>query len=254
MRQLVLNKEYSSVENYRLLIDKFVRELDEDSNKNKQKILEVCHVGKFLMFFENKYQIERLFEEPDFIIANGDIRIGLEHQILIDKKSKETEGFFTNLCEHAERELRKDKNLPNFLANIYINPYFIGKIAEKKKLIDEICYLVKLHIQTGEIPENEIIERIFSMKHSRISLSSNMGAWWQKEVKEELIINAVKKKEKKIENYLNNIKGPQWLLIVIGGVGESSYRLASDFDLAFETKFDKVYVLEDFSTKLFEIK
>jgi len=131
MRQLTLNKEYSSVENYRRLIDCFIKELEEDSNKNRQKILEICHVGKFLMFFENKLQIEKFLEEPDFIIANDNIRIGLEHQILIDIKSKETEGFFANLCELAERELRKDENLPNFLANIYTNPYFIGKINEK---------------------------------------------------------------------------------------------------------------------------
>lgn len=254
MKQLTLNKEYSSIENYRRLIDNSIKELDEDSYKNRQKILEVCQVGKFLMFFENKFQIEKLFEEPDFIIANGNNRIGLEHQILIDKKSKETEGFFANLCEHAERELKKDEKLPNFLANIYANPYFTGKINEKQKLVDEICYLVKLHLQTGKIPENEIINRISTMMHSRISLRSNMGAWWQKEVSEERIKNSIKKKEKKIENYLKNIKAPQWLLIVIGGVGESSYRIGYDFDLSFKTKFDKVYILEDFYTNLFELK
>jgi hypothetical protein len=254
MRQLALNKEYSSIENYHKLIDDSINKLDHDSYKNRQKILEVCHVGKFLMFFENKFQIEKLFEEPDFIITNGKHRIGLEHQILIDEKSKETEGFFENLCKHAERELRKDDKLPNFLANIYVNPYFMGKINEKQKLINEICFLVKLQIQTGNIPENEIIDRIITMPHSRISLSSNMGAWWQKEVSEELIKISIKKKEEKINNYLKNIKAPQWLLIVIGGVGESSYRLGNELDLSFETKFDKVYILEDFYTNLFELK
>jgi hypothetical protein len=199
MRQLALSKEYSSVENYRRLIDNFIKELDKDSGKNKQKILEVCHVGKFLLFFENKFRIEKLSEEPDFIITDGNIRIGLEHQILVDIKSKETEGFFANLCELAERELRKDKKLPNFLANIYAYPYFTGKINDKQKLVNEICSLVRLHIQTGKIPENDIIDRISSMKDSRISISPNMGAWWQKEISVELIANAIKKRKKRLE-------------------------------------------------------
>lgn len=53
---------------------------------------------------------------------------------------------------------------------------------------------------------------------------------------------------------MNNSNIPQWLLIVLGGIGESSYVLESDFDLTVETKFDKVFILEDFRTNLYEIK
>lgn len=254
MKQLILNKEYSTVENYERLIDNSMSEVEIDSPKNRHKILEICHVGKFLMFFENQFKIEKLREEPDFIIANENIRIGLEHQMILDKKSKEIEGFFENLCKLAENELRKDKNLSNFLANIYIQPHFNLKIKDKQKLISEICRLVKLQIQTEEIPENDIIDSIITMPHSRISLCSNMGAWWQKEINEELIIDAIKKKEEKIENYLKNIMAPQWLLIVIGGVGESSYRMRENFNMTVESKFDKVYILEDFATNLYELK
>ena len=174
--------------------------------------------------------------------------------MIIDTKSKEKEGFFENICQLAEKELRKDKNLPNFLANIYIQPYFNGKINDKQNLINEICRLVKLQVQTGEIPENDLIDSIITMNHSQISLCSNMGAWWQKEINEEIIIDAIKKKEEKIENYMKNLMAPQWLLIVIGGVGESSYRMGDNFIMTIETKFDKVFVLEDFYTNLFEIK
>jgi hypothetical protein len=254
MKQLILNREYSSVDNYERLIDNSIKGLKVDSSKNRQKILEICHVGKFLMFFENQYQIEKISEEPDFIIASKNERIGLEHQMIIDKKSKEKEGFFENLCKLAEKELREDKSLPNFLANIYAHPYFNGKIKDKQKIKNEICRLVKLQIQTGEIPENDFIDRIMTMNHSKISLCSNMGAWWQKEIKEEYIFDAIKKKEEKIKNYMSNILAPQWLLLVIGGVGESSYRMVENFNMTVETKFDKVYVLEDFYTTLFELK
>nr|WP_319270748.1 hypothetical protein [uncultured Draconibacterium sp.] len=254
MKKLALNSKYSTVENYSDLISEFTDKLKVDYYKNEQKIVETCHVGKFLMFFENRFKIDKISEEPDFIISDGITKIGLEHQILIDKKSKEKEGFFGNLIKQAEKELRKDKELPNFLANVYAHPFFNSKINEKQRLINEIVHLIKHFIKTGELLENEIIDRISSMKHSKISLSPNMGAWWQKSINGELIKNAVFKKEKRIDKYLENTNLSQWLLIVIGGLGESSYSVETEFDLRVKTKFDKVYLLEDFNTNLFEIK
>jgi len=254
MKKLPLNNEFSSVDNFRNLISGFIDELQVDPYKNEQKIIELCHIGKFLMFFENQYRIEKVCEEPDFIISGNNNRIGLEHQILIDGKSKEKEGFFGNLVKLAEKELKKDKSLPNFLANVHVHPSFHGKINEKQKLVNEIIQIIKIYIQTGELVENEIIGRIFLMKHSQISLCPNMGAWWQKNVNEELIKNAIKKKERKIDNYLKNTNLKQWLLIVIGSVGESSYQIENEFDFKVETRFDKVFVLVDMSTNLYEIK
>ena len=37
------------------LIDSHLEPLLTDRRKNQQKILEICHVGKFLMFFENGF-------------------------------------------------------------------------------------------------------------------------------------------------------------------------------------------------------
>jgi hypothetical protein len=101
MKQLILNPYYSTVENYSKLVDGSLNEIKSDTNKYKKKILEVCQLGKFLMFFENLFWIEILREEPDFIIASKKDRIGLEHQLIIDEKAKEKEGYFTNLCKHA---------------------------------------------------------------------------------------------------------------------------------------------------------
>ena len=254
MKRLALNSKYSTVENYRDLISDSTEKLKIDYYKYEQKIIETCHVGKFLMFFENRYKIDKIFEEPDFIISDGTIKIGLEHQILIDKKSKEREGFFGNLIKQAEKELRKDENLPNFLANVYAHPFFNAKINEKHDLINEIVLLIKHYIKTDDLIENDIIERISSMKHSKISLSPNMGAWCQKSIDGELIKNAVVKKEKRIDKYFENTNMSQWLLIVIGGLGESSYSVENEFNLCIKTKFDKVFLLEDFSTNLYEIK
>ncbi|MCK4406667.1 MAG: hypothetical protein KAT33_02790 [Bacteroidales bacterium] len=236
------------------LVDDVLSELKDDSYKNRKKILEVCHVGKLLMFFENNLKIEKLREEPDFIITDKQSRIGLEHQIVVDQQSKEKEGFVGNLFLLAEKELKKDKDLPNFLANIYIHPYFSGKVNDKKWLVNEICRIVKHYILKKELIENEIIEGISSMKHSQINLSANLGGWWQKEISEEIIQKAVIKKEKKIEAYISNTNLPQWLLLVIDSIGESSYRFENNFEPKIETKFEKVFLLEDFCNNLYELK
>lgn len=252
----ILNKN-SILENQnhlRFLIDEFLSELKADSYKNQKKILELCHVGKFLMFFDYNLTIESINEEPDFIIKEKKVRKGLEHQIIVSQESKETEGYFNNLIMNAEKELRKDKDLPNFLANIYVNPYFHGKKQDKKKLIDEICILVKHYILEKELKENDIIDRISSMNHSQISLNSNLGAWWQKEITKEIIHSAILKKEKKIDNYISKTGLNQWLLLVIGGVGESSYQCNENLDIELETKFERVFLLEDFNNNLYQLK
>jgi hypothetical protein len=254
MKKLTLNSDYASLDNYRNLISDFTDKFQIDSYKDQKKNIEVCQVGKFLMFFDNQFKIDKVREEPDFIIASDKNKIGLELQTLIDSNSKEKEGFFTNLVKHAEKELRRDKNIPNFLANVYVHPSFHGKINEKERLVNQILQIIKIYINTGELVENDIIYRISTMKHSQISLCPNMGAWWQKDVTGGLIISTISKKEKKIDNYLKNTNLPQWLLIIIGGVGKSSYIIEREFELSIETRFEKVYVLEDFYTNLFEIK
>ena len=92
------------------------------------------------------------------------------------------------------------------------------------------------------------------MEHSQISLAPNLGGWIQKNITEELIRKAVSNKEKKISCYINNTSLPQWLLIVIGGVGESSFEIEKQFDISLETKFDKVYILEEFKMNLYQLK
>ena len=254
MKQLTLNNEFSNVDYLNSLIDDFIIELKTDRLKNHQKILELCHAAKFLSFFNNKYHIEKISEEPDFIISSANERIGLEHQILIESISKEKEGFCDNLFRLAEQILTEEKSTKNFLANIYINPFFDIKINEKQKSILEIVETVNIFAETGELIENELIERISIMPHSRISLCPNLGAWWQKNISPDLLIKAINKKERLIDNYVKKTNLNQWLLIVIGGLGESSYQLDNNFNLDVESKFDKIYILEDFNYQLYEIK
>lgn len=255
MRIVENNKSIS--ENRKLfenLINSHLELLMPEQEKNQQKILELCHVGKFLMFFDNKIQIDKLFEKPDFIL-NGEFgKIGLEHQILIDNKPKEREGFFENLFSTAETELRTNSDLPNFLVTCYPFSNIDFKINEKESIVKIIVQVVKEFILTKKLVENPIIESLSMTDHSGKSLIVNFGAWWVKDVTEELIIKAVRKKESKIYVYKENTGKTQWLLIVIGSTGESSYNLYNPWEMELQTEFDKVFILEDFNNRLFELQ
>ena len=205
MRKITNGKSISENQDYLgFLIDDFLTELRTDPYKNQQKILEVWHVGKFLMLFDKYFRIEKLNEEPDFIVSDNHTQIALEHQLVVDQELKEKEGFFYNLCVLAENELRGDKELPNFLANIYFHPYFKGKLKDKGSLVNEICFIVKHYVLKKELLENDFIDLIFLMEHTQISLYPNHGTYWQKEINEGILKKAILNKEMKIKKYISN--------------------------------------------------
>jgi hypothetical protein len=224
-----------------------------DSHPDKQKTLEICHTGKFLMFFDN-LMIHQVTEKPDFILFDGNEKIGLEHQIIVEIKSKEREGFFENIFSLAEFELQNDIELPNFLANCYIQRQVNFKLSEKEYLIETVMKVVKEYVLNDNFIENPIIESIYIQPHSQKNIHANMGAWWQKNITLETIEASIKKKNAKISTYKEKGINTQWLLLVIGGNGDSSFQMDKSLKLEMETKFDKVFVLEDLSNTLYELK
>lgn len=255
MRELLNQKSLPEILNvYESIIGDFVCELNSDPIKNKQKILEVCHVGKFLMLLGNQTRIDQLSEKPDFIINVDGDKVGLEHQIIIDQKSKEREGFFENIFAVVESELKIDPELPNFLANCYLNSDLDFRLSDKANFIQEAKTVVKQYILNGVLLPNSLIRRISSMPHSQKTISLNFGAWWQKAITPDVIVSAVLSKESKILTYKKNSGEKQWLLLVIGSLKNSSYEVEQDLIFELDTKFDKVYLLEDFRARLFDLK
>lgn len=236
------------------IIGGFIDELNIDPIRNRKKIIEVCHTGKFLMLLEDEGKIESLSEKPDFIIQVNSEVVGLEHQILIDEDAKEREGFFENIFLAAESQLQSDAELPNFLANCYLNNNLTFRLADKPDLIQEVKTVVKQYVLSGVLIPNSLIDRISAMPHSQKNISPNFGAWWQKEVTTEAILSAIAKKEAKIQKYIQNSVATQWLLLVIGGLNNSSFELKAGFDIELNTLFDRVYLLEDFRARLVQLK
>lgn len=73
-------------------------------------------------------------------------------------------------------------------------------------------------------------------------------------INEEIIHSAIIKKEKKISNYIDNCGKKQWLLMVIGGLGETSYEMDEYLNLNITSEFEEIYIMEDFNNILYKIK
>ena len=236
------------------LIDFHLELLLQDKSKNKQKILEVCHAGKFLMLLGNNMIIDKLSEKPDFVLSDGNEKIGLEHQILLEAELKEKEGFFENLFKLAGNELDSDPEVPNFLANCFLHSDLNYKLSQKANMVSQIKTVVKEYVLNDILLENPIIERISKMPHSRKYISPNLGGWWQRKITAETIKDAILKKEQKITTYKSCGINKQWLLIVIGGLGESSFEIDENLKIEITSEFDKIFLMEDFNSNLYELK
>jgi len=161
--------------------------LDRTKKNDKQKILELCHIGKLLATYYADFDIIEVREKPDFLISNGQITIGLEHEVILDSKSKEKEGFYENICEKVEAILREESDLPNFLVNLYLKENISLKLQDKNFIFEKFSDIVRQIVLTGEMQENEFVERAIKMKHSGKSVNPNFGAYWQKSITENLI-------------------------------------------------------------------
>lgn len=237
-----------------LKINSHLNCLDKSNKSNKQKILELCQIGKLLATYFNDFEIIEVTEKPGFIISNGQTKFGLEHELILDTKAKSVEGFYENVCRKVKVNLENDPSVPNVLVNLFLKDNLSFKVNEKKHLIIQLTEIVKQFILTGEIIDNAIVRKAHKMKHTQKSVNPNFGAYIQKSITKDLILGHVLKKEKKISVYRQNSSLPQWLVLVIGGVGESSFEVNDLQTIEVNTDFDKIYLYEDFDNKLYELK
>ena len=255
MRQLQQDIDFNETHSrLGLKINSHLNGLDKTKKEDKQKILELCQIGKLLATYFNDFEITRVTEKPDFVISNGQTQFGLEHELILDTKSKSEEGFYENICEKVEGNLTNDPSIPNCLVNLYLKENLSYKINDKNNLIAQLTEIVKQFILTGELCENDIVGDANKMKHSQKSVNANFGAYWQKTITKELILEYIERKEKKLASYRQNTALPQWLVLIIGGIGESSFEINETLIMDIKTDFDKIFLYEDFGNKLYELK
>ncbi|WKZ60449.1 MAG: hypothetical protein QY309_03020 [Cyclobacteriaceae bacterium] len=255
MRQLSTSKTFEDIwHSLGQKINSHLIGLDDAKNEDKQKILELCQVGKLISSYFDDFEIMKVSEKPDFVISNGQLTVGLEHQLILDPETKSKEGFYSNIFDKVERKLIQDDAIPNFLLNVIIKGDADLTVNNKDLIINQLVDILRDFLFTGELKENDYIVSARSMKHSRKSISANYGAYIQRFIDKNIILEFLKKKDDKIDTYISNSCPIQWLVLVIGGLGESSYEIDSNSDLEIDTKFDKVFLYEDFRNRLYELK
>ncbi|MCK5277828.1 MAG: hypothetical protein KAK04_04805 [Cyclobacteriaceae bacterium] len=250
-------KEQNNVDRYSDLIHQIINGKDENDPDYDQLALETCHVAKFICQLDDSIVIVRKSEQPDFIIKYHNRIIGLEHEILVKEESKQKEGSFKDLVKSLQSEYREVHPDKKLLLTIYPSPNLKFRKVDKPRISKEIMILIENFITHDILPENDYIDKLTTQSHSRLDFSCNLGAWWQRNLVSETLDDAIQKKEKKVSTYRENSRtSEQWLLIVIGNVGDSSYEIESIESIRNieGTNFDKVYLLEDFQANLYEVK
>ncbi|GAB2994410.1 hypothetical protein GCM10027284_09600 [Cyclobacterium sediminis] len=249
----------SEAKNLDNLIGSFLKELDELDPNTPKKTLEICHVGKFLMLFNANFQIDSVGEQPDFIIKSTNNNfIGLEHEILLDHSQKKIEGSFEDIVKIAENKFKERFPTFKFLVNIRVN--IKKKLNKKNKIFyaDSIVTIVEKHLIHGKFERNDLVNRITCQEDSNLTFNSiPSGGFIKKSLKPEHLITAILKKESKRQKYINNTGlNQQWLLIVIGSAAKSSYEILQKFDenLLIKCGFNRIFILEDFNSRLFELQ
>ena len=236
-------------------IRKYINGLDSYNQSDNQKILELCQLGKLLATYFPKFSIEEVREKPDFIISNGEKRIAIEHQTILDPVTKSYQGFYENIFNLAERDLREENTLPNFLANCYLKNNLSFNNSDKNMLIQLVKEIVTEYVLNDNLVENLLISNIFKMSHSKKNLNANFGAYMVRDLDAETLINFITKKEDKVKSYRQNTGLEQWLLLVTGGAAEYSYDIEEPIEtLDIKSSFDKIFLMSDCDNDLYEIK
>ncbi|WP_143542384.1 hypothetical protein [Robiginitalea sediminis] len=235
-------------------INRYLEGLDKYNQSDSQKILELCQVGKFLCTFFPEYEIMEVREGPDFIISNGIRSVGLEHQSIYKEDVLKRTGFFENIALLAEQEFDSDPEMPNFLVNCYLNKDVDYGNKHKKEILATFIKVIKEYVLKDRIIENNLFERLMKMDHTQKSVEVNFGGYMVPMLSDQKLLEAIQKKEQKLPEYIKNTSLPQWLLLLIGGVGEHSYYLRRNTQLDFKTSFERIFILEDFDNRFYELK
>ena len=229
--------------------------LDKYEQSDDQKITEICHLGKLLVNYFPKFHIEEVRESPDFIISNGLKRIGVEHQIIVDEKVKRTQGFYENIFRRAERDLQEEPLLPNFMAICILKKSLSFSNSDKSQLIQTVKEIVVEFVSNDNLIENPLIGGILKLPHNKKRLHPKFGAYMEKDLEAKKISEFINKKESKLDSYRQNTNIEQWLLLVTEGHAEYSFNIENPIELInIPSKFDKIYLMDGFNDKLFELK
>jgi hypothetical protein len=239
-----------------VLLNVHLEQLDSKKSNYNKKVLDLCHIGKFLILLNDNYSIVEVRENPDFIVSNSFLKIGIEHEIIVDPEYKKQEGSIKQIFQQAEIAFGIKFPGKDFLVNIFTKENFpVFRKNQTSAVIEDLNNLIANYLEHGILPENNFIEDIFYMPHDRLDFEPNMGAWVQSTLSEAKLNEAIEKKDKRLQTYIKNTGlNEQWLVMVIGSMGKSSFQMNDKMKTGIDSGFSRIYLMEDFKAKLSRLK
>jgi hypothetical protein len=209
-----------------------------------------------LILLNDNYSIIEVRENPDFIISDSFLKIGIEHEIIIDPEYKKQEGSIKQIFKQAEKAFAIKYPGKDFLINIFTKENFpVFRKNQASSIIENLNILIANYLEHGILLENNFIEEIFYMPHDRLDFEPNMGAWVQSTLSETILNEAIEKKEKRLQTYIKNTGiNEQWLVMVIGSMGKSSFQMNDKIKTGIDSGFSRIYLMEDFNAKVNRLK
>ncbi len=239
---------------------------------SKKQSTELRHAGKFLSLLGDSAEIILQDDRPDFIISYEGRRIGLEHQRILKPTVGDFKAIENIISESAKTFKLKYPDL-NFLAAIYwADPNFRFTKNNSDKIKTKIAdYVYEIYDKIGiddghsdiEIIEQfnlltskpDYIEEVHLTPHSELNFYYNSGGYTISNIDQQTIQSEINKKETLVNSYRKNSNvSEQWLLLVLSTTSPHSFHFPQGAKFVTSTSFDKVFVLEDFDNKVYQIK
>jgi len=253
-----LKKFFSDSKKEREELRQIVNPILEKYTLQKKEELEVCQIGKFVYKIDSEIQIVEKPQPPapDFIIKHKSKLIGLEHTRILTKNASKYLRI-VNLVEYSSQVF--EEKYPNLTVSAGIefkNDELVYSQKEKKVYATLIADLV-YHMNLGEYIEfPDFITDITIQRHSKVTFYYKEENWQPELLTLERLKEEIHKKEQKILNYktsdINILEF--WLVLLIGSLSSVSYELNEAVNYKTDSKFDRVYLMSDFSADIIRVK
>ncbi len=229
--------------------------LDSAAGDEKQSI-ELCQVGKFIAVLNTSIKLISRGESPDFIIEHNQLKIGVEHERILNPERVQQFQSVKKLFDDAAKEFARRNPEIKVLANIHLkSDDFSFTKSIKQLLIDEICVYILGVASNTPVEKPEFIKSVNLQKHSLVSFSYLENNFYSQDLTEDALLKAIEKKNKLAESYRQKSSiQEQWLLLVVGSLSSDSYEMARINNSSVESSFDKIFILEDFNAIVHQIK
>lgn len=239
------------------LMNKKIGKIIGTSTLSEQKKLELCQVGKFLTLFKShNTEIIEQCESPDFIISINNRRIGLEHELILNRQNAKQFQSLKNIFSLAAKDFQNRYPNIKVLANCWLTTEnFNFKQKDKKIIVKQIVDYIYGLTQNSITNKPDFLDDVRISKHSGVSFSVIGNISNIELLDSSTLSKAIIKKEELIEKYMiNSGIQEQWLLLVIGQISPDSYEIDESVFKIAASRFERIYLLMDFKSKKYRLK